>query len=95
MKQYTQIFCKNCEGEDLEYEKDNRYRCLSCKKEFDLYDSIIDPINLQKDLLYAWNEAEENLHDLENLTNEQIIECRDTIKDRIYKVVNILHNLTE
>ena len=42
----------------------------------------------------AWNEAEEIHCDLESLTDEELLECREVIKERAKRIMELLHNLT-
>ena len=40
---------------------------------------------LKNDLITSWNEVNEALTSLEQLNNEEILECLPAIKNRLYK----------
>jgi len=44
----------------------------------------------QKDILTAWNEAEEIVHNFENMTLDELNECRECIKDRAKRIMAAL-----
>ena len=44
------------------------------------------------ELVFSWNEAEELLHSLTELTDDEIIECREALKLRAERIVKFLGN---
>jgi len=43
----------------------------------------------------AWNEAEEIHSSLNELTDEEVIECKVALKDRAYNIMSALSELVE
>lgn len=48
------------------------------------------PKELHNDLVTSWNEAKEAAHSLSSLTDEEIIECKNSILTRVKAIRDLL-----
>lgn len=50
----------------------------------------INPVEVKNDLVASWNDAEEVLTDLRELSNNELLDCRRVVADRLERVVYLL-----
>ena len=50
----------------------------------------INPVEVKNDLIAFWNDAEEVLTDLRTLSNNELLDCRGIMAERLGRVVYLL-----
>lgn len=50
----------------------------------------INPREVKNDLVASWNDAEEVLTDLRTLSNNELLDCRRIMAERLGRVVDLL-----
>lgn len=50
----------------------------------------INPVEVKNDLVASWNDAEEVLTDLRTLSNNELLDCRRIMAERLSRVVDLL-----